>query len=101
MTKAEQTHKSKTHSQKRMSKPDYRKYRNWLTDCTDGTCQICGYQADDMHHTSYGCYGADKDDRSIIAVCRDCHDVLHADRDRNEAAKEIGRGNWAVYSETI
>ena len=64
------TYWNKTKKEKRLSKSENLRFRQWLCE-SFSRCQICGVNPpQDAHHLSYGSYGADKDDRTQIAVCR-------------------------------
>lgn len=45
----------------------------------DGKCERCGAPASDAHHLDYRVIGIPgmSDRRFIVAVCRECHDLLH------------------------
>ena len=64
-------------------------------------CQICGEDiAVDHHHLFYGSFGADKDDRCLIAVCRRCHEWCHRNkRESQDKYKEIAYRNWREFNE--
>lgn len=56
----------------RLSKAEFEKFKNFLA-YEHPMCQICGQAPSvEPHHVKFGCYGADKDDRKLIAVCRAC-----------------------------
>ena len=95
MTKQAQTHKTKSPNPKKLSKSEYRQYCDFILDQADGVCQYCNQAAiAEFHHTKFGRYGADKDDRSIIGVCLQCHLDLHANRDKNRLAAVQVHDNW-------
>jgi len=58
---------------------------------------ICGGKATDVHHVSYDQLVLDgKDDRALVALCRECHDRVHFDGDGErvtiaEAKKRLKR----------
>ena len=83
----------------RLSKKEYRRYVAWL-NYTFKVCQICNQkQAQDAHHLRFGCYGADKDDTSLIAVCRDCHNWCHKNKQESkDKYKDIASSNWRSYT---
>lgn len=100
MTKEEQLKKNKKENPKRMSKYDLDQYKSFIFNKTGGTCQMCGGVADDFHHSRFGRQGADKDDRSLVAVCRKCHTRCHQEKNGtygNEAIK-IGDKNWGDFN---
>lgn len=45
-------------------------------------CQRCGASADDAHHVTYGAY---KDDRYLVALCRPCHEWAHKNKKEGQA----------------
>ena len=83
---------------KKLSKPALKKYRQWLA-LEYPLCQICHKQPiADAHHLLFGCYGADKDDSSQIAVCRDCHNYCHANKkESQDKYLEIAKNNFKRY----
>lgn len=86
----------------KLSKAENLKFRQFLV-YEYPVCQICGKApSDDAHHVRYGCYGADKDDRKQIAVCRACHDWCHEHkRESIEKYEELADENWAEYQNTL
>jgi len=59
-----------------MTRIEYEIYVDFVNSKAKGLCQLeCGRKADDIHHSKRGIY---KDDRSIIAICRQCHNTIHA-----------------------
>lgn len=53
-------------------------------------CEVCGKLADDIHHIKPKGMGGSKlkdNPENLIALCRDCHDMAHA----NELSKEYLR----------
>ena len=83
----------------RLSKKEYQRYVAWL-NYTFKVCQICNQkQAQDAHHLRFGCYGADKDDTSLITVCRDCHEWCHQNKhESQEKYEHIAKNNWEKYT---
>ena len=101
MTKKAQLQKTKRKNPKRLDPCELRAYKDSILDVSGGICQLCSEErAVDMHHSLYGSRGADKDDRSLVAVCRDCHDKCHQSKHGalNSKAKEIGIDNWREYN---
>jgi len=96
--KSKQTAKNKPKNEKRMSQKEYHAYCDHIRDVSDGICQACGdFPFDDTHHTKWGSFGADKDDRSLVGVCRGCHDKCHADRDFNDSLSWIATDNYQTF----
>ena len=93
---------NKTPKKKRLSKSAMRAYILWMND-KHPLCQICGDTADDLHHLFYGRYGADKDDKTLISVCRKCHEFCHQHKkESQEKYEHIVKNNWEKFKgETI
>ena len=78
MTKKDQTSWKKRN--KKMSFKKFCEYRSWLF-LEFPVCQICGDHAScEAHHAKYGMFGADRDDRYIVALCHPCHHEIHHGR---------------------
>jgi len=92
--KSNQLKKTKKTNPKKMPKSEYRQHCNHIREISFGNCQICKHAGEDMHHSIFGNYGANKDDRSIVLVCRECHDKCHKDREFNQKAILIGAINY-------
>jgi len=76
-SKQSQLQKTRKPNPKIMPKAEYKKKCDWLFEKYP-MCQICTInKSQDAHHTSFGNNGADKDDRTIISICRECHDMIH------------------------
>ena len=101
MTKAQQTFKAKKTKKNRLSKEEYKKYTIYLAD-TFPICQMCNVlPSEDCHHLGYGSYGADKDDKSLIAVCRHCHEYAHKNKaETQELYADVVESNWREYDTT-
>lgn len=86
----------------KLSKAENLKFRQFLA-YEHPVCQICGKApSDDAHHVRYGCYGADKDDRKQIAVCRACHKWCHDHKHESiEKYEGLADENWAEYESTL
>ena len=82
----------------KLSKAENLKFRQFLAD-EHPVCQICGKApSDDPHHVRYGCYGADKDDRKQIAVCRACHQWCHDHKHESiEKYEGLADENWEAF----
>ncbi len=96
MTKQSQCYKTPKIKSNRLSKKEYAKYKRYLTD-TFSICQDedCHQQADDLHHTKFGCFGAVKDDRTLIALCRNHHAEAHKNKGLGQKKYlQIANKNW-------
>lgn len=82
----------------RLSKAEFEKFKNFLA-YEHPMCQICGQAPSvEAHHVKFGRYGADKDDRKLIAVCRACHQWCHAHKHESiEKYERIADENWREY----
>jgi len=97
MTKAEQTHKTQTKRANKLSMYEYNEFRIFVATMHP-ECQVCGKQAHDLHHLRYGRYGADKDDRSLLSVCRDCHLWCHKNKkESQEKYMSVVDKNWEDF----
>jgi len=83
----------------KLSKPALRRYVAWLA-LEHPICQICNKRPSvDAHHLIFGCYGADKNDTKLIAVCRKCHEYCHANKHESQHKYlEIANSNWSKYN---
>jgi hypothetical protein len=87
---------------KRFPPKEYKAYQDHIKGI--GVCQVCEVSTnlDTPHHTKQG---ANKDDRSLICICIECHDILHRvgfetlAKTRLELL-EIGEENWSSYENT-
>jgi len=87
---------------KRFKPDEYRAYQDHIKSI--GVCQVCdeSRNLDTPHHTKQG-LGV-KDDRSLICICIECHDILHRigfetlKKTRDEL-EDIGNDNWRAYND--
>lgn len=79
-SKKSQLTKVKKDNPKKMSKSENKKYREFISDIAKGKCQLCGNRGDDFHHSIWGRYGAEKDDRYQLLLCREHHEICHKDK---------------------
>lgn len=80
---------------RRLSKAEYEKYRTWLADYQP-RCQIYNDVADDTHQVLFGAY---KDDRTLVSLCRKCHSQAHKDKKSLEhVLLPIARKSWSTYA---
>lgn len=92
---------NKKPKQNRLSKSEYKAFCDSIMYFSDGICQWCKKnQGADMHHSSYGCMGANKDDRTLVLLCRECHELAHSGANREEL-QIIGKENWNTFKERI
>jgi len=101
MQKSEQLKKVKLVNLKKLSKIENKLFHDFINSVSFGLCQLCSNTAEDHHHPRYGSYGADKDDRCQIAICRKCHEKCHKSKHgmQNIIAENIGDKNWRAYNE--
>ena len=93
------TYWNKEKKKKRLPKNEMKSYC-WYMQHNHPNCQICGYKADDLHHLFYGSYGADKDDRYLISVCRDCHKYCHDNKHQSKVQYiHIANANYQSFKE--
>jgi len=77
-----------------MSKPDHQwiQIRRLALERDDGTCQVCGGPASDVHHRKPRSIGPSTVDRyglaNLVSVCRRCHQALEH---RPMSSFELGR----------
>ena len=96
-----QLQKQKKQKVKRLSPIELSAYKDTIYEECNGMCQLCDETpADDYHHALYGRQGADKDDRILVAICRDCHIKCHQSKHGsvNGKAKELGTNNWRLHN---
>ena len=80
---------------RRLSKTEYEKYRTWLADYQP-RCQVCNRIAHDTHHVLFGAY---KDDRTLVSLCREHHSQAHKDKKAWESVLlPIAQENWSNYA---
>jgi len=82
---------------KKLKPKELRKFQDFLRENYE-ICQICEVNpSQDLHHSQYGAGG--RDDRTLVAVCRDCHYQIHHGSydnivlDRQEIL-QIGENNY-------
>jgi len=102
-TKESQLKKEKKPNPKKMTKIEKSLYEDFISDKAKGKCQCgCGRDGVEFHHSKRG---INKDDRSIILICRRCHILIHnmeynnidKSSQLNLLAKEKGEENWKEY----
>ncbi len=100
MTKQEQTKKNRQKDEKKLSQEKYFLFCGHILEKANYICQLCNSHAiDDMHHSKFGCFGANKDDRSLVGICRSCHSAIHdkGNKKKRERAVKIGEENWKGF----
>lgn len=101
LTKKEQIRKTKARNDKKLQKKDLQNYQKWLKE-NHSLCQArlngCEHETVEAHHVLFGSYGADKDDRTLLAVCRYCHSWVHKNKALSkELFLHVARENWKQY----
>lgn len=78
-------------------------FRNFIAEKSFDTCQICHKEhIAEFHHLFYGSYGADKDDRTLIGVCRECHEWCHKNKHQSQRDyKKVADLNWLEFKENV
>lgn len=85
----------------RFSKVEYKKYQDFIKSFE--ICQVCDVSTDlDTPHHSI--QGSNKDDRSLICICIECHTILHTQgyntlKKSRMQLQAIGKSNWSIYNE--
>ena len=103
-SKGSQTKKNKGKKDNKLDRHTKGEYEDNILEECNGKCQLCEEEeCDDLHHPYYGRYGADKDDRYLVAVCRGCHTACHRSKHGglSAKAKEIAIENWSRYNEGL
>ena len=79
---------------------ELREFQNFLRENHE-FCQICEINlSQDLHHSQYGAGG--RDDRTLVAVCRECHyEIHHGSYDNiplnRQDVLEIGKSNYENF----
>lgn len=103
-SKASQLKKTRQKNEKKLTDKEKKSFIETIDNQSGGKCQLCKiFETDEYHHSIYGSFGADKDDRSLMAICRGCHFLIHHSREsRSKEARqeaiEIGAINWSVHN---
>ena len=94
---------NKPKKEKRLSVDVMSSFRNFIAEKSMDTCQICHKEhISELHHLFYGSYGADKDDRTLIGVCRECHIYCHKNKHQSQRDyKKVADLNWLEFSENV
>lgn len=93
---------NKPKKEKRLSKSENLRFRQWLCE-RFSRCQICHKaHISEYHHLFFGSYGADKDDRTLIGVCRECHEWCHKNKHQSKRDyKKVADFNWFGFKENV
>ena len=102
LTKKDQLQKNKPKNDKKLPSKELQQYQFWLKE-NHQKCQAklhgCEHEAIESHHVLFGCYGADKDDTTMLRVCRSCHQWAHKNKALSqELFLHVAHKNWADYS---
>ena len=94
---------NKTKKENRLKNDELVLFRIFISEKTMDTCQICHKEhIADFHHLFYGSYGADKDDRTLIGVCRKCHEWCHKNKHQSQKDyKKVADLNWLEFKENV
>lgn len=94
---------NKSKKEKRLSVGEMSSFRNFISERAFDTCQICHKaHISEYHHLFFGSYGADKDDRTLIGVCRKCHEWCHKHKKKSQERYEhIAQDNWRYFQESM
>lgn len=104
-SKAKQLQKNREKDEKKLSKREKEAFIETIDNLSGGKCQLCkNFGTDEYHHSIFGNFGADKDDRSLMAICRGCHYLIHhsrssGSREARQKAIAIGVKNWSVHND--
>ena len=76
-------------------------FKIFINDKANFGCQICHKNnIEEFHHLFFGSYGADKDDRTLIGVCRECHEWCHSNKHQSQRDyKKVADLNWLEFTE--
>lgn len=102
--KSAQTKKHKKDNPKKLPKPTLQNFIDTIFKLSKGKCQICKVnKIDEYHHALYGNFGADKDDRSLVGICRECHYCIHHGKNGGsqklrQNAVLVGENNWSFFN---
>jgi len=81
----------------RMPKKQIKEYMHWIVNELSPLCQVCeSAPSDDAHHLYFGAY---KDDRYLLAVCRTCHQWCHANKKLSQLRYgAVVEENYEIYT---
>lgn len=101
LTKKDQLQKNKPKNDKKLPSKELQQYQFWLKE-NNPQCQAklngCEHQTIEAHHVLFGSFGADKDDRYLLCVCRNCHEWAHKNKTLSqELFLHVARENWKQY----
>lgn len=98
-TKKQQTKWKKSKDPKNLPPKELRAFKTYIGIKTKHICQICNKRLSaEYHHALYGAY---KDDRTLVAICRHCHSDIHVkgDKEKRSFAELVGGRNWEEFKE--
>lgn len=98
-TKKEQLKWKKTKNPKKLPPKQLQAFKNYINKQTKYICQICNKRlAVEYHHALFG---ANKDDKTLVAICRHCHSDIHvkSDKEKESFAKLVGSKNWEEFKD--
>jgi len=104
LSKSKQLNWNKAKNDKKLSKPELESFVGTIDRISKGFCQLCKVnKIGEYHHSLYGSFGADKDDRSLMGICVPCHYAIHHGKDGGSQelrarAIVIGARNWRVHN---
>ena len=80
---------------RRLPKEEYQRYYAYILDKYP-ICQVCkSNHAIEAHHSRYGAY---KDDKTLVSICRQCHQIAHSNKHKWEKLLlPIANENWKKY----
>lgn len=102
-SKEAQLKKNRKQNEKKLPPVELKAFTDFIFSISKGKCQVCKTaKIGEYHHGVYGSNGADKDDRTLVGICRKCHHAIHHARNNNSQllrrnAERIGRNNWTKY----
>ena len=84
---------------RRLPKEEYQRYYAYIM-AKYPICQVCdSNHSIEAHHTLYGAY---KDDKTLVAVCRQCHQIVHSNKHKWEKLLlPIAKKNWLEFKENV
>lgn len=102
-SKEAQLKKTRKTNEKKLPPEELKAFSSFISSISKNKCQICKTaKIDEYHHGVFGSMGADKDDRTLVGICRKCHHSIHHARNNNSQilrsnGERIGRTNWGKY----
>ena len=76
----------------------WKERRKELLEQADNECSECGGKATIIHHLKYDNLGEVILGVDVIAVCKDCHDRIHEDKNYEEYPNyKLGYGEYGEW----